>query len=84
MDPISRNLELAPANTAATVQERLDAKKAQAQLNKTNGGPISQWMSHYDPVIDLYGTGTGSPLTFYRSYLCRFYSGSRFWHPCWC
>lgn len=65
IDVTSRNLELAPAKTATLVQERLDAKKAQAQLNKTNGGPISQWMSHYDPVIDLYGSGTGSPLTFF-------------------
>jgi len=65
VDANSRNLELAPAKTAANVQQRLDVKKAQAQLHKTNGGPISQWMSHYDPVIDLYGTGTGSPLSFY-------------------
>ena len=65
IDVIERNLEPAPANTALEVQKRLDKKKAQIALNKTSAGPISQWMSHYDPVIDLYGTGAGSPLTFY-------------------
>lgn len=65
IDLEKRNLEPAPANTAFEVQNRLDAKKAQISADKTNGGPVSQWMSHYDPVLDLYGTGTGSPLTFY-------------------
>ena len=65
VDVIERNLEAAPAHTDAFVQQRLDAKKAQAQLQKTSGGPISQWMAHYDPVIDLYGTGQGSVLSFY-------------------
>jgi hypothetical protein len=65
IDTTPRNLEVAPAKTAIAVQNRSAKKKAQIAVDKTNGGPLSQWMSHYDPVIDLYGSGTGSPLQLY-------------------
>lgn len=62
IDLDKRNLDVAPTKATISVQKRMANKKANIALSKTNGGPISQWMSHYDPVVDLYGSGQGSPL----------------------